>query len=461
MKRKLLILGFALFFIAAILQIAATHGVPLPAAAGFTVRWLALATLLAYAFLSRSLTPWILVSMVIGAELGADFPHAAAHLKVLGDIFLRMIRVIIAPLLFATLVSGIAGHSDLKQVGRMGIKAMVFFETVTTIALFLGLGAINLTKVGVGMVLPKALGAAANVVATRPTAAQFILHIFPENIAKSVAENQILQVVVFSILFGIALALVPGEKRKPLVSFSESLAETMFKFTNLVMLFAPAGIAGAIAYTVATTGFRAMYNLGELVATLYAALFLFVFGVLLPAALIARVPIRAFVRAVAEPATIGFSTASSEAALPRAMEAMEALGVPRRTVAFVIPLGYSFNLAGSTLYLSLATIFVAQAAGIHLSWGQQLFMMLTLMLTSKGVAGVSRAVFIILLATADQFGLPREPILLLLGVDQLMDMGRTAINVVGNCLASAVVARWEGEFAREKTTEAPAPAIAQ
>ena len=224
MKPKLLILGFALFFIAAILQIAATHGVPLPAAAGFTVRWLALATLLAYAFLSRSLTPWILVSMVIGAELGADFPHAAAHLKVLGDIFLRMIRVIIAPLLFATLVSGIAGHSDLKQVGRMGIKAMVFFETVTTIALFLGLGAINLTKVGVGMVLPKALGAAANVVATRPTAAQFILHIFPENIAKSVAENQILQVVVFSILFGIALAMVPTEKRKPLVSVSESLA---------------------------------------------------------------------------------------------------------------------------------------------------------------------------------------------------------------------------------------------
>jgi proton glutamate symport protein len=455
MKRKLLLLGLLLYFLAAVLHLARAHGVPLPSALEFALRWLALAALCGYAFLSRTLTAWILVSMVLGAELGADFPHVAVHLKLLGDIFLRLIRLIIAPLLFATLVSGIAGHSDLKQVGRMGVKAMVFFEAVTTIALFLGLGAINFTRVGVGTALPKALGAAASVAAKRPTAAQFILHIFPENIAKSVAENQILQVVVFSILFGIALALVPGEKRKPVLSFSESLAETMFKFTNLVMLFAPFGIAGAIAYTVSTTGFRDLYNLGELVATLYAALVLLVLGVLLPAALIARVPIRAFVRAVAEPATIGFSTASSEAALPRAMESMEALGVPRKTVAFVIPLGYSFNLAGSTLYLSLATIFVAQAAGIHLSWGQQLAMMLTLMLTSKGVAGVSRAVFIILLATADQFGLPRGPILLLLGVDQLMDMGRTTINVVGNCLASAVVARWEGEFAKERTTETP------
>ncbi|MDE3135945.1 MAG: cation:dicarboxylase symporter family transporter [Acidobacteriota bacterium] len=461
MKRKLLIVGFFLYFVAAVLHLAASHGVGVPPAVGFTVRWLALACLFGYAFLNRTLTGWILVSMVLGAELGADFPHAAAHLKILGDIFLRMIRVIIAPLLFATLVSGIAGHSDLKQVGRMGIKAIVFFEVVTTIALFLGLGAINLTHIGIGMALPKTLGGAAGVSATRPTAAQFILHVFPENIAKSVAENQILQVVVFSILFGIALAMVPGEKRKPLVSFSESLAETMFKFTNLVMLLAPAGIAGAIAYTVSTTGFRAMYNLGELVATLYVALFLFLFGVLLPAALIAGVPVRAFVSAVAEPATIGFSTASSEAALPRAMESMEALGVPRRTVAFVIPLGYSFNLAGSTLYLSLATIFVAQAAGIHLTWGQQIGMMFMLMLTSKGVAGVSRAVFIILLATADQFGLPHGPILLLLGVDQLMDMGRTTINVVGNCLASAVVARWEGEFGKENGSEAAEPVVAQ
>ncbi len=460
MKRKLLILGFVLYFFAALLAIASRHGIAMAPDLGLAVRWLALASLLGYAFLSRSLTAWILVSMVVGAEVGGDFPHLATHLKVLGDIFLRMIRVIIAPLLFATLVSGIAGHANLKQVGRMGIKALVFFEVVTTIALFIGLGAINLTRAGVGVTLPAAHAAA--VTASRPSAAQFILHIFPENIAKSVANNQVLQVVVFSILFGIALAMVQGEKRKPLLHFSESLAEVMFKFTNLVMLLAPAGIAGAIAYTVAHTGFHILYNLGELVATLYAALFLFILLVLLPSALIFRVPVRAFVRAIAEPATIAFSTTSSEAALPSAMEQMEAFGVPRKTVAFVIPLGYSFNLTGTTLYLSLASIFVAQVAGMHLTWGQQLGMMLMLMLTSKGVAGVSRAAIIILLATSDQFGLPKAPILILLGVDQLMDMGRTTVNVLGNCLASAIVARWEGEFGKEqeKAVEGVAPAIA-
>jgi proton glutamate symport protein len=458
MKRKLLILGFALYFVAALLAIASRHGFAMAPAVGLTVRWLALASLLSYAFLSRSLTSWILVSMVVGAEVGGDFPHLATHLKLFGDIFLRMIRVIIAPLLFATLVSGIAAHADLKQVGRMGIKALVFFETATTIALFLGLGAINLTKAGVGVALPAAHAAA--VTASRPAAAQFILHIFPENIAKSVADNQVLQVVVFSILFGIALAMVPLEKRKPMLHFSESLAEAMFKFTNLVMLLAPAGIAGAIAFTVANTGFHVLYNLGELVATLYAALILFILLVLLPAALIFRVPIRSFIRAVAEPATIAFSTTSSEAALPSAMEQMEKFGVPRKTVAFVIPLGYSFNLTGTTLYLSLASIFVAQVAGMHLTWGQELGMMLMLMLTSKGVAGVSRAAIIILLATSDQFGLPKEPILILLGVDQLMDMGRTTVNVLGNCLASAIVARWEREFGKEKTAEEAVPAIA-
>jgi proton glutamate symport protein len=459
MKRKLLILGFVLYFVAAVLAILSRHGVAVAPALGFTVRWLALASLLGYAFLSRSLTAWILVSMVVGAEVGGDFPHAATHLKLLGDIFLRMIRVIIAPLLFATLVSGIAGHADLKQVGRMGVKALVFFETVTTVALFLGLGAINLTRAGVGVELPAAAHAA-SMAASRPTATQFILHIFPENIAKSVSENQVLQVVVFSILFGIALAMVPGEKRKPLLRFSESLAEAMYKFTNLVMLLAPAGIAGAIAYTVAHTGFNILYNLGELVATLYVALILFILLVLLPSALIFRVPIRSFIRAIAEPTTIAFSTTSSEAALPSAMEQMEKFGVPRKTVAFVIPLGYSFNLTGTTLYLSLASIFVAQVAGMHLTWGQQLGMMLMLMLTSKGVAGVSRAAIIILLATSDQFGLPKAPILILLGVDQLMDMGRTTVNVLGNCLASAIVARWEGEFGKEKASEEAAPAIA-
>lgn len=447
MKNKFLIAGLALYFIAALLAVGHRHGLALSPSLGLTMRWLALASLISFAFLSRSLTAWILVGMVLGAELGVDTPAFATHLRILGDIFLRMIRVIIAPLLFATLVSGIAGHADLKQVGRMGVKAIIFFEGVTTIALFLGLAAINLSKAGVGIVLPAA-GAAAQVAAAaaRPTTAQFILHLFPENIAKSVADNQILQVVVFSIIFGISLALVRESKRKPLLDFSESLAEAMFKFTNIVMLLAPPGIAGAIAYTVANTGFSVLLNLGELLATLYIALFVFIFGVLLPVMLLARIPIRPFIRAIAEPTTIAFSTTSSEAALPSAMEQMEKFGVPRQTVAFVIPLGYSFNLTGTTLYLSLASVFVAQAAGIHLGWQRELIMMLMLMLASKGVAGVSRAAIIILLATSDQFGLPKEPILILLGVDQLMDMGRTAVNVIGNCLAAAIIARWEGNL---------------
>jgi proton glutamate symport protein len=457
-KNKLLLSGLAVYLLAAILSVAAAHGAAINPHFTEAIRWLGLALLIGYAWLRRSLTSWILVSMLLGAELGYDFPAFATHLRILSQIFLQLIRVIIAPLLFATLVSGIAGHADLKKVGRMGVKAIVYFEVVTTLALFIGLAAINWSKSGVGVALPAAAGSAP-VAATRPTAAEIILHIFPENIAKSVAENQVLQVVVFSMIFGIALAMVRGEKRKPMLAFAESLAEVMFKFTNIVMLFAPVGIAGAIAYTIASTGFGVLYNLGQLVATFYVALAVFVFGVLLPTALIARIPIRPFIRAVAEPATIAFSTTSSEAALPRAMESMEAFGVPRETVAFVIPLGYSFNLTGSTLYLSLASIFVAQAAGMQLSWGRQLVIMLMLMLTSKGVAGVSRASIIILLGAADQFGLPKEPILLLLGVDQFLDMGRTAVNVVGNCLSSAIVARWEGDFAKEKPSPAATEAL--
>jgi proton glutamate symport protein len=459
MKNKLLASAVVLYLAAAVLAIAGRHGLAMAHSAGLVARWAAVAALVAYAWMRRSLTGWILVLMLLGAETGADFPAAAAHLRVLGDIFLRLIRVIIAPLLFATLVGGIAGHADLKQVGRMGVKAIVFFEVVTTIALFLGLAAIHISHAGAGVRLPSAAGAAA-LAAARPTPSEIILNIFPENIARSVAENQVLQVVVFSILFGIALALVSAEKRKPMLAFCDSLAEVMFKFTNIVMLFAPLGIGGAIAYTVAHTGFSVLYNLGELVATLYVSLFILLFGVLLPTALLARIPIRPFLRAIAEPTAIAFTTTSSEAALPSAMENMEAFGVPRGMVAFVIPLGYSFNLTGTTLYLSMATIFVAQVSGMHLSWGRELVIMLMLMLASKGVAGVSRAAIIILLATADQFGLPKDPILILLGVDQLMDMGRTSCNVIGNCLAAAIVARWEGELGPEKAAEAAEPAVA-
>jgi proton glutamate symport protein len=462
MKRASLIAAAILYFLAAILALAPHHGGATNPATGETIRLIAVAALLVHAYVRRSLTGWIVVGMILGAEIGHDFPSFAIHLRILSDIFLRMIRVIISPLLFATLVGGIASHADLKKVGRMGVKAIIYFEVVTTLGLFIGLAAINISKSGLGVRLPAATGTAtvAQMAATRPTASDIILHIFPENIAKSVADNQILQVVIFSMIFGIALAMVAEAKRKPMLSFVESLTEVMFKFTNIVMLFAPFGIAGAIAYTVANTGFGVLYNLGQLVATLYVALFVFLLGVLLPSALIAGVPVMPFVRAVAEPTTIAFSTTSSEAALPRSMECMEALGVPRETVAFVIPLGYSFNLTGSTLYLSLASIFVAQVAGIHLTIGQQLVMMLMLMLTSKGVAGVSRAAIIILLGASDQFGLPREPILLLLGVDQFMDMGRTAMNVIGNCLASAVVARWEHEWSKEKPSPATSEALA-
>jgi Na+/H+-dicarboxylate symporter len=452
-KTKSLLLFAVSFTLTAVLSLASQYLTPLPSALLLALRWISIATLVVYALFKRTLTTWILVAMIAGAVLGHDWPHAALNLRLLSMIFLRLIRCIIAPLLFGTLVSGIAGHSNLKKVGRMGLKSIIFFEAVTTPALFIGLAAINFSKAGVGVHLPPVSGETLQV--QRMSAAETILHIFPENLAKSVADGQILQVVVFSILFGIALAMVREERRRPLVNLAESLTETMFKFTNLVMYIAPLGVGAAIAYTVASTGLGILFNLAKLLLSLYVALFVFIAGVLFPVALLAGVPLKKFIAAVAEPVSIAFGTASSEAALPRAMEAMEAIGVPRAVVAFVMPTGYSFNLTGSTLYLSLAAIFVAQAAGVHLGLGQQLLLMLTLMLTSKGVAGVSRAAIVILLGTAGSFGLPTEPIFILLGIDQLMDMGRTAVNVLGNCLATVVISRWEGDFGKEQ----PSPAV--
>lgn len=408
-------------------------------------RWLAITGLVLYGIKKRSLTSWILISMVIGAEIGHDYPEVGTNLQVLSKIFLKLIKTIVAPLLFATLVYGIAGHADLKQVGRMGWKAILYFEVVTTIALFIGLVAINLSQAGAGIQMPA--GAQEALPDVPPQSLNdIILHIFPENIAKSIAEGQILQIVVFSILFGIALAMVPLEKRLPMLKATESLSEVMFKFTNLVMYFAPIGVGAAIAYTVGHMGLGILVNLFQLLATLYVALIVFLLGVLLPIALLVGVPIKKFLEAIAGPVSIAFATTSSEAALPRAMENMEKLGVPRKIVAFVMPTGYSFNLDGTTLYLSLASIFVSQAAGMNLSLTQQLVIVFTLMLTSKGVAGVPRASLVILLGTAASFGMPAWPIFIILGIDELMDMARTSVNVIGNCLATVVIAKWEKEF---------------
>jgi proton glutamate symport protein len=412
-------------------------------------RWLGIALIAASAFRRRSLTSWILVGLLAGAEFGHDWPNIAVNLQFLGTIFLRLIRVIIAPLLFGTLVVGIAGHADLKKVGRLGLKSLIYFEIVSTIALLIGFAAINISRAGEGVHLPPST-ATESLNATPHSATQLIVDIFPENIAKAVAENQVLQVVVFSILFAMALALVPEPKRRPMLSFAESLSETMFKFTNIVMFAAPIGVFGAVAYTVGHLGLGVLLPLLKLLATMYVALFVFITCVLFPIALFARVPIKKFLSAAAEPVTIAFATASSEAALPRAMEQMESLGVPRETVAFVLPTGYSFNLDGSSLYQSLALIFIAQAAGIHLTVPQQAIMLLTLLISSKGTAGVARASLVIVLAAATSFHLPTEPLFLLFAIDQLMDMGRTAVNVLGNCLACVVIARWEGEFPAQK-----------
>jgi len=438
-----------------------------PHAVAMAVRWVGVLLLMVYAWRRKSLTPWIFVAMVAGAELGFDAPHIAVQLRVFSDIFLRLIRTIVAPLILATLIVGIAGHGDLKSVGRMGLKALVYFEVVTTLALAVGLVAINVTKAGVGLsssagqtqVRESGPGAPSSVASQTPGSVvgtkwdEVLLHVFPENLAKSIAEGQVLQVVVFAVLFGIALATVSEAKRAPVLRLCESLSEVMFRFTNVVMYFAPVAVGAAMAYTVGNMGLGVLVNLTKLLATLYGALLVFGVCVLLPVALLFRVPVLRFLRAVAEPATIAFATSTSEAALPSAMEQMEALGVPRRIVAFVIPAGYSFNLDGSTLYLAVASIFVAQAAGMHLTLGQQVVMMLTLMLTSKGVAGVPRAMLVVLLATASQFHLPMEPIFVILGIDALMDMARTTVNVVGNCLASVVIAKWEGEFGTEPVSE--------
>ena len=411
------------------------------------IRWIALASLAAAGIRKRNLTFWIFFAILIGLEVGLDWPSFATQLKILSDIFLRLIKVIVAPLILGTLITGVAGHGDVRKVGRIGWKSLLYFEVITTIAIVVGVASINITHAGEGIILPATADtASAPQSITQLKWDDFILHIFPENIVKSIGDNQILQVAVFAILFALALSRVAEKYRAPMLTLAESLTQVMFSFTKIVMYYAPIGVGAAMAYTVGHMGATVLLPLIKLILTAYAALLCFLLFVLLPVALFARIPLKRFLSAVAEPATIAFATSTSEAALPRAMECMEEFGVPRRVVAFVIPAGYSFNLDGSTLYLAVASIFVAQVAGIHMSWREQLFMVFALMLTSKGIAGVPRAVLVVLLATSSLFHLPSEPIFIILGVDTLVDMARTSVNVIGNCLASAVVARWEGEL---------------
>ena len=409
-------------------------------------RLLTLAFFVWHSIRKKSLTTWILISMLLGAEFGYDLPQIAIKLQLFSKIFLNMIKTIIAPLLFATLVVGIAGHSNIRQIGRMGWKSILYFEIVSTIALFIGLAAINISQAGVGVVLPQKLINVTIPEVKKLATEDIILNIFPENIAKAIYEGHILQIVVFSIFFGFAITMLKEKQQKTMVTFAEGLSQTMFKFTNIVMYIAPIAVFAAIASAVGHMGIDILVTLFKLLATLYVSLLVFVTCVFLPIMLFLKIPIKNFIRALSEPATIAFATTSSESAMPRAMEAMENFGVPQKIVAFVMPMGYSFNLDGTSLYLSLATIFIAQLTGVHLSFDQQLLIVFTLMLTSKGAAGVPRASLVILLGTASHFGLPIWPIFIMLGIDELMDMGRTTINLIGNCLATAVIARWEKEF---------------
>jgi proton glutamate symport protein len=413
--------------------------------------------ILAFAGLRKnSLTFWILFAVIAGLEIGLDLPQFGEQLKLVSDIFLRLIKVIVAPLILGTLITGIAGHGDLKGVGRIGWKSLVYFEIVTTLAILLGLIAINISHAGRGLQVPTAATDPAIQSAPPLHWQNFILLIFPENIVKAIGDNLILQVVVFAVLFAIALTQLPEKTRQPILSLAESLTQTMFRFTNIVIYFAPVAVGAAMAYTVGHMGLSVLLPLLKLILTVYGSYIALLLLVFAPITRLAKISLARFVAFVAEPATIAFATSTSEAALPSAMESMEHFGVPRQIVAFVIPAGYSFNMDGGSVWLAVSALFLAQTAGIPLSWQQQLVMVFTLMLTSKGIAGVPRGSLVVLIASAASLHLPTAPIFLLLGIDALVDMGRTAVNVIGNCLASAVIAQWEGELQEPATNEAAA-----
>jgi len=404
-------------------------------------------------FRRLSQTQWIVIATILGVAIGLWFPDSkaaefhASDLEVLSNIFLRLIKSMIAPLIFSTLVVGIAGHGDdLRRVGRLAVRSIVYFEIATTLALVVGLVVVNLVQPGRGVSLATTSAGSAELPQAKLTASSILEHAVPQSLVDAAARNDSLQIVVFTILFAIGLSRVRGPLRLVILNFCESLAEAMFKVIGIVMQLAPLGIGAAIAVTVGRNGLGVLRSLGLLVASLYGSLVAFALLGLLPIALLSRVPLRRFISAVKEPWLLAFTTASSEAALPLALENMEKLGVPRSIASFVLPAGYTFNMDGTTLYLAMASVFVAQAAGIHMPLSQQLLMMLTLMLTSKGVAAVPRTSLVVLASALVQFNLPLQGIAVILGVDAFMDMARTSINVVGNCLASVVMARWEGVF---------------
>jgi proton glutamate symport protein len=410
-----------------------------------------------------SLTTQIFIGLIVGGAIGYFRPDWGNAVYFLRDIFLNLIKSIIAPLVFSTIVVGIAGGGALKKVGRMGAKALIYFEIVTTAALFIGLAIVNLTRPGIGVVLATTNTDVVKTIAqSHPkTLVETVVHAFPSSIVEAMVRGDVLQI------FALAVSAI-GEKGRPIVRAMESLSQVMFKFTNYVMMFAPIGVGAAMAHTVGTQGLGVLVNLGNLILSLYLALILFIVLVFGAVIAIVRIPVRQFIRAVREPAVLAFATTSSESALPKAMQAMERFGVPRHIVGFVMPTGYSFNLDGSTLYLAMASVFVAQAAettmGFHMAFGAQITMILTLMITSKGVAAVPRASLVILLATLNSFlpaGLGPIGVAVIFGVDELMDMGRTCVNLIGNCLATVVVARWEGEFDDNRAKVFGTPAEAE
>lgn len=403
---------------------------------------------------NTKLTTFIFAALVAGILFGWLVPEWASKMQPLADVFLKMVKMIIAPLIFATLVVGIAGHGDVKNLGKIGLKTIIYFEIATTLALFIGLITANILKPGAGFNIDLSNVSMTAVeqmqsVKIDHSFSHMLLDLVPTSIFQALAEGSLLQIVVFAIFFSLAICAV-GQKARPVLDFMQSTCDIMFKFTELVMYFAPMGVFGAISATIGKNGVGILASYAKLIFVTYTALVLFVIVTLLVVCKIIKVPFFGLLKAVKDPALLAFSTASSEAALPKAMSAMEKFGVPKNIVSFVMPTGYTFNLDGSTLYLTLTTLFCAQIAGINLGFEQQLMIMLTLMLTSKGIAGVPRVALVVLTGTLHSFGLPTVGVAILLGIDQFLDMGRTTVNLIGNCVATTVIARWEDEFDDEK-----------